>query len=162
VHPGGQEMLVHEAHHAFIRPHLGIQPSTAASHRGGAEVEEYWFLLGLRVLQHLINVTAKLDWHRMLPADVTSLEDSHAHRSPAPASKDGGSKRARRLCAQAGSCRTTRYLQVHPGPANIAANRFRVPLVKCHVMMRAPGCLLVKGAGEGEIRHVYEEPPKRH
>jgi len=66
VHPGGQEMLVHEAHHAFIRPHLGIQPSTAASHRGGAEVEENWFLLGLCVPQHLVNVTAKLDWHRML------------------------------------------------------------------------------------------------
>src|SRR6266446_1132737 len=63
VHPGGQEMLVHEPHHAFVRPHLGIQPSTAASHWGGAEVEEYRFLLGLRVLQDLINVMAKLDWH---------------------------------------------------------------------------------------------------
>src|SRR5207244_9214163 len=96
VHPRGQEMLVHEAHHAFIRPHLGIQPSTAASHRGGAEVEEHRFLLGLRVLQHLVNVTAKLDWHRMLAADVTSLEDNQAHGSPAPASKDRGSMRARR------------------------------------------------------------------
>jgi hypothetical protein len=119
-------MLVHEANHAFIRPHLGIQPSTAASHRGGAEVEEYWFLLGLRVLQHLVNVTAKLDWHRMLAADVTSLEDSQAHRSPAPVSKDGGSMRARRFCAHAGPSRTTKYLQVHHGPANTTANRFGI------------------------------------
>src|SRR5207245_3783601 len=66
VHPGGQEILVHEPHHAFVRPHLGIQPSTAASHWGGAEVEEYRFLLGLRVLQDLIDVMAKLDWHCML------------------------------------------------------------------------------------------------
>ncbi len=59
-------MLVHEPHHAFVRPHLGIQPSTAASHWGGAEVEEDRFLLGLRVLQDLIDVMAKLDWHGML------------------------------------------------------------------------------------------------
>src|SRR5207302_10478980 len=122
VHPGGQEMLVHEAHHAFIRPHLGIQPSTAASHRGGAEVEEYWFLLGLRVLQHLVNVTAKLDWHRMSPADVTWLEDSHAHRSPAPASKDGGSMRARRFCAHSRLSRTAKSRQVPHRPANTTAN----------------------------------------
>jgi len=61
-------MLVHEPHHAFVRPHLGIQPSTAASHWGGAEVEEYRLLLGLRVLQDLIDVMAKLDWHGMLAA----------------------------------------------------------------------------------------------
>jgi len=61
-------MLVHEPHHAFVRPHLGIQPSTAASHWGGAEVEEYRLSLGLRVLQDLINVMAKLDWHGMLAA----------------------------------------------------------------------------------------------
>src|SRR5438046_1991823 len=54
----------------------------------------------------------------------------------APVSKDGGSMRARRFCAHAGSCRTTKYLRVHPGPANIAANRFRVLLVNFHVMMR--------------------------
>src|SRR5207249_8740535 len=66
VHPGRQEMLVHEPHHAFVRPHLGIQPSTAASHWGGAEVEEDRLSLGLRVLQDLIDVMAKLDWHGML------------------------------------------------------------------------------------------------
>src|SRR3989442_13897702 len=68
VHPGGQEVLVHEPHHAFVRPHLGIHPSTAASHWGGAEVEEYRLLLGLRVLQDRIDVMAKLDRHVMLPA----------------------------------------------------------------------------------------------
>src|SRR2546425_638631 len=68
VHPGRQEMLVHEPHHAFVRPHLGIQPSTAASHWGGAEVEEDRLSLGLRVLQDLIDVMAKLDWHGMLAA----------------------------------------------------------------------------------------------
>src|SRR5207249_9971653 len=66
VHPGRQEMLVHEPHHAFVRPHLGIQPSTAASHWGGAEVEEYRLSLGLRVLQDPITVMQKPDWHGKL------------------------------------------------------------------------------------------------
>jgi hypothetical protein len=78
VHARGQEVLVHEARHAFIRPHLGIQPSTAASQRGGAEVEEHGFLLGLRVLQHLVNIVPKLDGHGGLAVWVTSSEDSLA------------------------------------------------------------------------------------
>ena len=41
-------------------------------------------------------------------------------------SKDGGSVRARRCCAQAGPSRTTKYLQVRHGPANATANRFRI------------------------------------
>jgi len=44
----------------------------------------------------------------------------------AAVSKDGGSMRARRFCAHVGPCTTTRYLQVHHGPANATANRFRI------------------------------------
>src|SRR5438876_7602576 len=89
VHPGGQEMLVHEPHHAFVRPHLGIQPSTATSHWGGAEVEEYRLLLGVRVLQDLINVMAKLDWHGML-AGGNRLEYSHVPEERLQISGDHG------------------------------------------------------------------------
>ena len=41
-------------------------------------------------------------------------------------SKDGGSMRARRSCAHVGWSRTSEYVQVHPGPANTTANRFRI------------------------------------
>ena len=39
----GRELLLDEVHDSRIRIHLGIQPSTAASHRGGAEVEQHRF-----------------------------------------------------------------------------------------------------------------------
>ena len=35
-----REVLLNEINDARIRIHLGIQPSTAASHRGGTEVDE--------------------------------------------------------------------------------------------------------------------------
>jgi hypothetical protein len=40
VHAHGQENRGDEFHHAGIRIHLGIQPSTAASHRGGGEIHQ--------------------------------------------------------------------------------------------------------------------------
>src|SRR5713226_5528088 len=45
--------------------------------------------------------------------------------------------RARRFCAHAGSSRTTKYLQVRPGPANTTANRFRVRWVNRQMMLAA-------------------------
>jgi len=66
VHAGGKKILVDEANYALIRPHLGIQPSTATSHRRGAEVEENGLALRLCVLEDLIYVVAEIDWHKYL------------------------------------------------------------------------------------------------
>jgi hypothetical protein len=40
VNADGDEVVVDESGHFRIRIHLGIQPSAAGSHRGGAEVEQ--------------------------------------------------------------------------------------------------------------------------
>jgi hypothetical protein len=50
VNASRQEILVDEFDHLLIRPHLGIQPSTATSHRRGAEIEENRLVLLLRFL----------------------------------------------------------------------------------------------------------------
>src|SRR5436309_8608329 len=116
VHPGRPGMLVHEPHHAFVRPHLGIQQSTAASHWGGAEVEEYRLSLGLRVLQDLINVMAKLDWHGMLaagnlvniagPSPKTGHDPQNSTGSSAFHVQAGGVRRcASRLAVTRSMCR---------------------------------------------------------
>ena len=63
VHSCRQEILIDEAHDALIRPHLGIQPSTATSHRGGAEVQECGFLLCLGVLEDLFHIVLEIDLH---------------------------------------------------------------------------------------------------
>ena len=63
VDAGGKKIVVHEAYDAFIRPHLGIQPSTATSHRGGAEVQECGFLLCLGVLEDLFHIVLEIDLH---------------------------------------------------------------------------------------------------
>jgi hypothetical protein len=39
VHARGEKVLVDEPHDTLIRPHLGIQPSAATSHRRGVEVQ---------------------------------------------------------------------------------------------------------------------------
>ena len=63
VDTGGKKIFVHEAYDALIRPHLGIQPSTATSHRGGAEVQECGFLLCLGVLEDLFHIVLEIDLH---------------------------------------------------------------------------------------------------
>jgi hypothetical protein len=66
VHTRRQKVLVHEADNALIRPHLGIQPSTASSHRGGAEIQEDGFVLLLPFLEDGIYVVTELDFHWFL------------------------------------------------------------------------------------------------
>jgi hypothetical protein len=66
VHARGQKALIHEADDALIRPHLGIQPSTAASHRRGAEVEEDGLVLLLRFLEDGVNIVPEFDFHLSL------------------------------------------------------------------------------------------------
>ena len=65
-----QEVLVDEPNHPLIRPHLGIQPSTAASHRGGAEIEQNGLVLLLRFFEDGICVVAKCYFHRSLLAEI--------------------------------------------------------------------------------------------
>ncbi len=45
----GNEMLVNEVGNLLIGVYLGIQPSTSASRRRGAEVEQYRLVLLLRL-----------------------------------------------------------------------------------------------------------------
>ena len=63
VHPRGQKVLIHEADDTFVRPHLGIQPSTAPSHRRGAEIQEDGLVLLLCFLEDLVYIVAELDFH---------------------------------------------------------------------------------------------------
>ena len=63
VHARGEKVLVDKARDPLVRPHLGIQPSTAASHRGGVEVQKYWFLLRFCVLQRAIHILPEIDFH---------------------------------------------------------------------------------------------------
>src|SRR5439155_6330646 len=67
MHARRNKGLGDEARDAWIRPHLGIQPSTATSHWCGAEVEKYRFLLGFGLFQDLIDVVTKVDRHRSPP-----------------------------------------------------------------------------------------------
>src|SRR5438034_10792450 len=72
-------MLVHKANDPFIRPHLGIQPSAATSHRGCVEVEKYGFLLRFGFFEDLIDVLAKADWHT-IPLVLQYYPDSRIFR----------------------------------------------------------------------------------
>jgi hypothetical protein len=53
--------------------------------------------------------------------------------------------RARRSCAHVGSSRTTKSLQIHPGPANITANGLRY----MPVSLDGPFGILLQGSSLG-------------
>lgn len=59
----GKKVLTYEFDHARVRPHLGIQPSTATSHRRGAEIEEDGLVLLLRFLEDSVYIVIELDFH---------------------------------------------------------------------------------------------------
>lgn len=61
----GKKIFRDESRYAFIRIHLGIQPSTAASHRCRAEIEKHGSLLRPRVFQHLIHIVTPLNFHEL-------------------------------------------------------------------------------------------------
>src|SRR5215210_550792 len=63
VHARRNEVLVYELSHPLIRPHLGIQPSTAASHRRRAEIEKHGLAVHLRFSQDVVYIVAKVYWH---------------------------------------------------------------------------------------------------
>jgi len=66
MHTGGEKSLVDEPHDALIRPHLGVQPSTATSHRRGAEIEQHGLPLRLGVLEDSIHIVAEIDFHTLI------------------------------------------------------------------------------------------------
>ena len=65
MYPRRHEVVRDKLHHLRIRPHLGIQPSAAPSHRRGAEVEENRLVLLFRLGQHRVHVVSKFDFHRL-------------------------------------------------------------------------------------------------
>ena len=67
MHTGREKILVDEAHDALIRPHLGVQPSTATSHGRGAEVQQHGLALRLGVLEDLIHIVTEIDFHTESP-----------------------------------------------------------------------------------------------
>jgi hypothetical protein len=67
VDANGNEIARDELRDALIRIHLGIQPSTATSHRRGAEVEENRLLPRLRFAEDLVEIVTPGDGHRVLP-----------------------------------------------------------------------------------------------
>jgi hypothetical protein len=71
VYANRDEVLIDEFRDASVGIHLGIQPSTARSHRGGAEIEQHVALLGARVFERL--------FHIMVPRNRARL---HGHWAP--------------------------------------------------------------------------------
>ena len=63
VNACSDEVVVDEFDDPGVRPHLGIQPSTAASHRSSAEVEQHRLIRLCRLGEHRIYVVTKTDWH---------------------------------------------------------------------------------------------------
>src|SRR5213078_1115618 len=63
VYAGGNKILIDKAHDALVGPHLGVQPSTATSHRRGAEIEQHGLPLRLGVLEDSIHIVAEIDFH---------------------------------------------------------------------------------------------------
>ena len=61
VNLGGDEFGADQVYDALVRIDLGFQPSTAASGRCGAEIEESRFRLLLRGLQCLVRVREPVD-----------------------------------------------------------------------------------------------------
>ena len=58
----GNEIFRDEARYALIGIHLGIQPSTATSHRSCAKIEQYRFLLRAGFLKRVFKI--------LLPGDL--------------------------------------------------------------------------------------------
>lgn len=57
----GDEVLGDQLRHALIGVHLGIQPSTASSHRGGAEVEQDGLAGRARFTEDGVDIVAPVD-----------------------------------------------------------------------------------------------------
>jgi hypothetical protein len=56
MQPRGNKIVPDETGDAFLRINLGIQPSTAASHGRGTEIQQHGFLPTTRVAQDPIDV----------------------------------------------------------------------------------------------------------
>ena len=63
VQPHRNEIFLDEPCDAVLRVHLGIQPSAAASHGCGAEIEEDWLVLSSSVIERLVDVPPPTNFH---------------------------------------------------------------------------------------------------
>ena len=63
MHARGNEIRRDEARDFFIRVDLGIQPGTATSHRGRAEIEQNLSIFFAGVLENLVYVVPPGDFH---------------------------------------------------------------------------------------------------
>jgi hypothetical protein len=87
VHADWDEVLFDEFRDAGVGIHLGIQPSTTASHRRSAEVQQHVTLLHPRMLQRALEIVfpcdrSTLDRHLLTsgfpsPCDTLSFHGSH-------------------------------------------------------------------------------------
>jgi hypothetical protein len=56
VHADWNEILLDELRDPRVGIHLGIQPSTAASHRGGGEIQQHVTLLRTCVFERALQI----------------------------------------------------------------------------------------------------------
>ena len=91
----GKKIFRDESRYAFIRIHLGIQPSTAASHRCRAEIQKDGSLLCPRVFQYLIHIVTPLNFHELALCEACSptLQFIRQHSSHGLAPRTNGSFR---------------------------------------------------------------------
>jgi len=81
MHSRWNEVLIDELHYAGVRPHLGIQPSAAASHRRRAEIEKDRLALLSGCAQGRVGVVAELDFHSSSFPTGWSTRRSEEHTS---------------------------------------------------------------------------------
>ena len=90
VNAHGHEVRRDEFSDAGLGVHLGIQPSTPGSKRGGAEVEQHVHVSTAGLGQRLVQIVKPRDWcgrvgHECLPEKA----DDSARRAPRPPGYDG-------------------------------------------------------------------------
>jgi hypothetical protein len=78
VQSRGYEVLLDEAGHALLRIDLGIQPSTAASHRRGTEIQQHGLLPRVGIAEDPIDIMPPRDFHR--PSSCQPVPDALAGR----------------------------------------------------------------------------------
>ena len=82
VYARGKKVFIHEADDALVRPHIGIQPSTATSHGRGAKIEEDGLILFPGFFKDVVDVVPELDFHWIL-AGVSVTSAKSARHVPA-------------------------------------------------------------------------------
>ena len=66
MHARGQKVVCYETYDARVWPYLGIQPSTAPSHRGGVEIQKDGTVLDFRGVEGRVNIMPPWNLHGFL------------------------------------------------------------------------------------------------